>query len=249
MEQVTADVIRRYMVSMETEGHNAGGILLHYRAIKAFSRFWQEETDGEYRDPFRKVRPPKVVVKPIPGIPVEDVMKMVDCASGQQQIRDIALLLTLLDTGARMTEFLSMNVGDLDLEEGKINIIKGKGYKARRVFIGKRCRRALRRYLKERKRLRHEDPLWVNDEGDRLSETALRSVMRRRSIDAKLGYEPGIHDFRRAFALAMQRNGADVITISRQMGHSSLEVLKRYLDQDEEDLRKSHERCSPVDNS
>jgi site-specific recombinase XerD len=249
MDQITPDVVRGYMLHLEEHGHNAGGASLHFRGIKALSRFWWEETDFAYRDPFRRVRPPKVVIKPIPGVPVEDVVKMVDNLGGRNAERDKALLLTLLDTGARRGEFCAMNVGDVDLDSGTIKIRKGKGDKDRVVFIGKKARRALRRYLRERGKLKPDDPLWINEYHERFSFHTLRHAIKRRAMDAGLEKIPGIHDFRRAFCLSMHRNGADNITISRQMGHASLEVMKRYLAQDEEDLRRVHNQCSPVDNA
>lgn len=75
----------------------------------------------------------------------------------------------------------------------------------------------------------------------------LRQLIRRRAEEAKLTGIPYPHDFRRAFAITLWRNGVDIVTISRLMGHSSLEVLKRYLAQDIDDLARTHSQASPVD--
>jgi site-specific recombinase XerD len=246
MDQLTPDVIRTYLLTLEEKGHKPGGIMTHYRAVKALCRFWVEETET-FRDPFVRVKPPKVVIKPIPGIPVEDVMKMVHCTTGRNELRDRAILLTLLDTGARKAEMVAINVGDVDLENGVVTIWNGKGGRKREVFIGKKTRRAIRRYLKDRRNPKPHEPLWANEYGDRLAYSGLRMVIARRARDAGLEKEPGLHDFRRAFCLAMHRNGADNISISRQLGHASLEVMKRYLDQSTQDHMTIHEQCSPVD--
>ncbi len=58
---------------------------------------------------------------------------------------------------------------------------------------------------------------------------------------------PSLHAFRRSFALLSLRAGMDVYSLQRLMGHADLSVLRRYLAQTEEDLRRAHERCSPVD--
>jgi integrase/recombinase XerD len=71
-------------------------------------------------------------------------------------------------------------------------------------------------------------------------------MIERRAKDAGVD-PPGLHDFRRCFALEMHRNGCDNITLSRLMGHSSLEVLKRYLDQTDSDFQKVHVKTSPAD--
>ena len=71
-------------------------------------------------------------------------------------------------------------------------------------------------------------------------------VMRRRADKAGVRV-PQVHSFRRWFALTMLRNGADVFSLQRLLGHSDLTVLRRYLSQTETDMRESHHRANPVD--
>jgi site-specific recombinase XerD len=154
-------------------------------------------------------------------------------------------LLCLLDTGARAREFLALNLGDVDFVSGAVDIRKGKGNKSRTVFIGKKSRKALRAYIRIRT---DADPaLWVTKNGGgRLAIPSLRQVLTRH---AELAGVPmaSAHDFRRSFALALLRAHVDVFSIQKLMGHTTLDVLKRYLAQDTEDARIAHERGSPVD--
>ncbi len=76
----------------------------------------------------------------------------------------------------------------------------------------------------------------------------LKSMIRRRAAAAGVD-PPGLHDFRRCFAIEMARNGVDTVTISRLLGHSGLNVTLRYLSQNEEDFRAAHKKGSPVDNA
>ena len=72
-------------------------------------------------------------------------------------------------------------------------------------------------------------------------------MLRRRSEIA--GFEtPQLHAFRRAFAISMLRKGVDVFTLSKLMGHESIEVLKYYLKHSTEDIELAHKRYGPVDN-
>ncbi len=75
----------------------------------------------------------------------------------------------------------------------------------------------------------------------------------RKSLERHANLEgveaPSPHDFRRAFALMMLRNGTDLVTLARLMGHTNLKVLQRYLRQLPEDLQNAHRRGNPVDNS
>ncbi len=142
--------------------------------------------------------------------------------------RNYALLLALLDTGARAMEFLSIDLSDVNQITGSIIIRKGKGSKPRNVFLGQKARKAIRSYLKLRKD--NNSALWINDESERLGYEGLRSLLVRLANLAKVEV-PTPHDFRRAFAINMWRNGTDIITISRLMGHTSLTVLMRYIKQ------------------
>jgi site-specific recombinase XerD len=89
-------------------------------------------------------------------------------------------------------------------------------------------------------------PLFPNDEGDRLKYTGLRQIIRRLAVRAAVK-EPPIHSFRRLFALSMLRNGCDLLTLQRLMGHASLDLLRRYAKQTVDDLRAAHGQASPVD--
>lgn len=243
---ITADTMRAYLLQLEAAGHNPGGRHAKYRAVRAFLRWWEREAEPEdWSNPLAKVRPPKIARDLIEPVPLTDIEAMIKtCGDGYTGRRDKAIILCLLDTGARARELLALDLGDVDLIGGAVVIRKGKGRKPRSVFIGRVTRRALRAYLKIRQ---DESPaLWATSQGERLAVSSLRGVLERR---AKLAGVPmySAHDFRRAFALMMLRAGTDVITLSRLMGHTGLEVLKLYLAQSADDLKAAHEKASPVD--
>jgi len=170
---------------------------------------------------------------------------METCRLGKlSDARDKASLLVLLDTGMRLTEFLFLNREDVDPITGMILIRSGKGRKPRNVYLGDKSRQILRRYIKDRKD--HNPALWVARSGERLTETGLRMMLRRRA--ARAGVPVPFHpDFRRAFAIERWRAGVDILTLSKLMGHTSLEVLNRYLKQIGEDLEQAAKQSSPVD--
>src|SRR6185503_4307419 len=95
---------------------------------------------------------------------------------------------------------------------------------------------SLRRYLRERKD--YSSALWISTSGERLAQTGVRSMLRRRASRANVPV-PSPHDFRRAFALERWRTGVDILTLSKLMGHTSLQVLNRYLKQAGEDLEQA----------
>jgi len=145
-----------------------------------------------------------------------------------------------LDMGARANELLSVNLVDINQARGDILIRQSKGRKPRTVYIGKQSKRALRRYLNHRKD--ECTALWVTHPrcgSERLSYDGLRKILTRRAQKAGVE-EPSLHDFRRAFALAMLRNGTDIFTLAKLMGHEGISVLQRYLKQTNLDTGEAH---------
>ena len=123
------------------------------------------------------------------------------------------ILLALVDTGARASEFLNINLEDMNQATGAILIRSGKGGKPRTVFLGKKSRMAIRYYLRTRKD--ELSALWVTKDGERLTYSVLRSMLKRRSILAKVD-TPTIHSLRRLFALTMLRNDVDIFSLQRR---------------------------------
>ena len=71
--------------------------------------------------------------------------------------------------------------------------------------------------------------------------------MTRRARQAHVD-APSLHDFRRAFALAMLRNGTNIFTLAKLMGHKGITVLQRYLRETRQDTEIAHRQASPVEN-
>jgi integrase/recombinase XerD len=194
------------------------------------------------------LKAPKISTQPLEPIELSDVAALVHtCTSGSfLDYRDKALLVFLLDTGARAREVLQIDIEDIDLVSGATIIHRGKGGKARTVFVGKSSRKTLRTYLKHR--YDNNPALWVTDETERLEYSGLRGILGRRAKQAGVK-APSLHSFRRAFAINMLRAGVDVFSLQKLMGHADLQVLRRYLAQTTDDIAQAHRIGSPVDNA
>ena len=246
--QITPSFIRQFLLHLEDTHHNPGGCHAAFRALRAFLYWWEDEVEPDnWKNPIRKVKAPKVALEPIEPVSMETIKTLLaGCKQGSfTGERDRAIILALLDTGARASEMTTMNLEDMNPISGEILIRQGKGSKPRTVYLGKQARRALRKYMK----VRHSTSpaVWVTQEGERLTYSGLRQIMRRRSEKAGVD-TPGLHDFRRFFALQCLRNGMDIFTLQRLMGHADIQVLRRYLAQTNQDVQEGHRRAGPVDN-
>jgi integrase/recombinase XerD len=247
VEHITSSLLRSFILGFQ-KTHNPGGTHGVHRAARAFLNWYAIENEG-WRNPMAKVAAPKVPEQPMEPVDTDDLKAMLATCERRTFTgdRDKALMLFLLDSGCRRAEFCALNIADVNLSSGAVLVRHGKGSKWRTAFIGAKTRRALIAYLRHLPRSRDAMPLWLNERGGRLSFTALRAILVRRAKLAGVP-APSPHSFRRGFAIATLRNGCDLITLQRLLGHSSLAIVSRYLRQVEGDLRAAHEKAGPVDN-
>jgi len=248
VEDVTPDLLRRFLL-VEASRRTPGGVHGLYRALRAFLRWWEAETEPKgWRNPIAKVVAPRVPESSLDPLSLDDLRAMLAICKRRTYSgdRDRALLLALLDTGCRASEFLALNIDDLNPATGAIQVRETKGKRPRSVFVGRTALRDVSRYLRHRQDATPGEPLWAHRGGRRLAYSGLVSLLRRRAAAAGLP-APLPHSFRRANALGMLRGGADLLSLQRLLGHADLSVLRRYVKQTEGDLRAVHERASPVD--
>lgn len=245
-QQVTPDHIRQWLLKLG-ETRNPGGLHCNYRPVKTFLRWaWAEyELDGAC--PIQRVKPPKLPNELLEPVTMETLSALLSvCGTDLLDLRNRAMLLFLLDTGVRAGELCGLSFGDANMAAGSAMVKKGKGGKSRIVYFGSQTRRAMLRYLRKRGHAEEGEPLFESASGGHFTPAGLRTLVRR--ISARAGVAPpSLHSFRRAFALMSLRNGADVYSLQRLMGHAGLTVLRRYLAQTEEDLQAVHARSSPAD--
>ena len=169
------------------------------------------------------------------------------CANARPTaLRDRAILYLLLDTGIRSAELCELAICDADLKNRKIKV-EGKGSRERVIPISPRTAKTLWRYLATRPDERLNAPLILTQDGRPYSGQALLLLMR------SLGRRAGVpkchpHRFRHTFAIQFLRNRGDIFSLQRLLGHSTLEMVKRYLKLAQADVESAHRRASPVDN-
>lgn len=246
---ITVPILRAYFIHLK-QGHTDGGVDAYWRALSAFLRFLErvEEIDAS---PLRKLRRPKIDKPLLAPATLEDLRKLTKTCTGPaiHNKRDMAIIHILLDTGVRASELCALLVGDVNLDSGEVAIRKTKSRQARTVFISPVTRRHVRAYLRKRPGVHHDEPLilTVRSPLRRLAYDGLRAVIDDRAERAHI-IPPLLHAFRRCFAITCWRNGMDILTIARLMGHGSLTVLMRYIAAETGDLATSHEKHGPTHN-
>jgi len=219
----------------------------HLRAVKAFFG-WMVKEGWLKRNPASGVNQQKERRAVLPVFSPEGLAKLLAQPDRKSfcGLRDWTLMVILADCGLRISEALNLRIGDVDLRESLLTVL-GKGNKQRQVPIGQVAKRALWRWLEARGEIPGQDLVFVNQRGEackrRQAEKAIANYGRRAGLPVKA--TP--HVFRRFFATQWVKSGADLFSCQRILGHSSLEMVRRYAQQVVSDLQEKHRIYSPVD--
>ena len=233
----------------------------YWKAIRSYFKWAPEEF--EIPRPDTKLPMPAYTIKEVKPITKGEIVKLLNACEEIEvdpedrdpytfrrptRFRDKGLILVLLDTGVRIGEFTRLNVGDLRLEAGQLEVRPHHIRKTtpRTTIIGKSAQRALWSYLSKRDWREPEDPLFMTYNDWRMDVGAVRSLLRR------LGERAGVdnvhaHRFRHTCAIEYLRNGGDIFTLQSILGHKSLKMVRHYLSIATNDVATAHRRASPVD--
>lgn len=177
-----------------------------------------------------KPKPLKVVVQPFSAVEVRALLNAVK----YEPDRNRAMILLLLDTGARASELCNLKHADIDLTRRQMKVL-GKGNKERLLPFSARTGSALFVHLSRSKGKPFE-----------LTRTSLAQYLRR------LGERAGVpdahpHKFRHTFAVNYLRNGGDPYSLQQILGHTTMDMVKHYVNLAQVDLESAHKRASPVE--
>lgn len=165
-----------------------------------------------------------------------------------QTLRDDAMLEIIYSGGLRISECIGMNLGDLDLISGVMKI-RGKGKKERLGAIGRPAVRALRNYLRFRKsmtsRNQPEDPLFINQKGERFTARSFQRNFKNYLITAGLSPDMTPHKLRHSFATHLLDAGADLRSVQELLGHANLSTTQLYTHISSERMREVYHHAHP----
>ena len=235
----------------QPRGLSGHSINTYLRSIRAFWSWLVEEEIIDF-NPFSKLRIPKAPRKVITAFSQPQIESLLNAISTSTNgYRDSVILLMLLDTGLRINELINLRLDNVWLEEGLVKVV-GKGNKERLVPIGRQIRKLLWRYIhkyRSQPAMPNLNNLFLNSEGKPLTKNRLDSLMQHYGKKAGLaGVRCSPHTLRHTFAISYLRNGGDVFSLQRILGHSSLEMTRRYCQLADVDIAKAHALASPVDN-
>lgn len=234
------------------KGLSGCAINCYLRAIRAFWS-WLIREEIISKNPFDKVRIPKPPGKVVPTFSESQLRALLKVISREKAtgFRDWTMILTLLDTGLRASELVGLRAEETNLEDGIVKV-NGKGSKERIVPIGARVQRAIWKYLQ----FHRPEPLsplcptlFLTRDGEPITVNRLEGIIESHGRKARIeGVRCSPHTLRHTFAISYLRNGGDVFSLQRILGHSSLDIVRIYVNLAQTDIKACHRRFSPADN-
>jgi site-specific recombinase XerD len=237
--EVDARHVRAYLAKLIGEGKASATVNDHARAVRTLLRFWYAE---KYMPELIVFAMPKVEKKRLPVLSAEELSRVLAACNAKEK----AIILLLADTGIRRQEACNLNWADLEMTNGLVRIVRGKGGKARSVVVGATTRRALLAYRRSFPVITDTTPLLASQRGGRMTGSGLRELLLRLSEKTGIKFSP--HALRRTFVILSLRAGMDVLHLQALLGHSSLDMVQHYAQMIDEDLLQAHNQYSPIDN-
>jgi integrase/recombinase XerD len=246
---VTARMLREYVYHLKDLGLSPASIRRNVSAVRTFFRFLTG--DGiVVRDPSERLETPKRW-RTLPDVlTVEEVQRLLASPTLDDPLvfRDRALLELAYGAGLRVSEWITLGVRDLLLEDGLVRVF-GKGSKERLVPIGRSAIGAAAIYLRElRPRLEKGEGkgvLLLNARGRPLTRMGAWKILRGHVDRAGITRHVTPHTLRHSFATHLLEGGADLRAVQEMLGHVDIATTQIYTHVDREYLRQVHRSYHP----
>lgn len=237
-----------YLLHLQKKGRATSTISRNLASIRSFYQYITKNKIIDH-DPTAELESPKVQKK-LPQIlstqEVELLLEQPKCVD-LKGYRDKAMLELLYATGIRVSELISLNTSDINLEMGFIKC--NKGSRERMIPIGSIAIAALREYLNKSRLLliqnSDEKALFVNINGGRLTRQGFWKIIKQYKNQAKINKDITPHTLRHSFAAHLLENGADLRSIQEMLGHSDISSTQIYAQIAKNKIKEIYKKTHP----
>lgn len=259
----TVEMVRDYISHLQSahkyEGHpfnptqdkllSQAAVRNHVIVLRSFSS-WLDRELYTAENVLKRLQVPRAPVKVIEALTDEEIEQLFSSLDVNVDVgcRNAALLMLFLDTGLRSSELLGLQLEDVHLEEQWLKVM-GKGQKERIVPFGAKATRLLQRYVTIfRPSTMIGNQFFPCVDGSPLGENAVRIMFSR------LGERAGvprlhIHLLRHTFATRYLLNGGDAFSLQQLLGHTTLEMTRKYTDMVALEKAVKRRKPSPMDST
>ena len=246
--KVTDEEIKTYIKYMQEIGKKPSTISRGLASIRSFYQYEVKNKKVE-SDPTEGIQSPKIE-KRVPSVLTSNEVallleqpKDVDLKG----IRDKAMLEFAYATGMRVTEIISLNIEDINLEQGYARCTNGK--KSRTIPLGNMSLKALKEYILNARNImikdENEKALFVNVNGQRLTRQGFWKIIKYYKEQAHIEKDITPHVLRHSFATHLLQNGADLKSIQTMLGHSDILSTQIYMQFQDETIKNIYKKAHP----
>ncbi|MBQ2937984.1 MAG: site-specific tyrosine recombinase XerD [Clostridia bacterium] len=246
--RVDEETIQDYIQELEELGKKPSTISRCIASIRSFYQYVLKKGKVK-KDPTKNIQSPKVEKR----VPCVLTSKEVELLLEQPKdidlkgIRDKAMLEFAYATGMRVTEIISLNIDDVNFDEGYVNCKKAN--KQRTIPLGKLSLKALKEYTDNARGILlkddNEKALFVNVNGQRLTRQGFWKIIKYYKEQAHITKDITPHVLRHSFATHLLQNGADLKSIQTMLGHSDISSTQVYMQFQDEGIKNIYQKAHP----
>ena len=240
--------IKDYLAYLGDLNKKATTISRHLASIRLFYQYLLKFNKVQ-EDPTANVQAPKIDKKAPNILTSEEVTLLLNQPKSVdlKGIRDKAMLEFAYATGMRVTEIISLNIDDVNIEQGVVNCRTRA--KTRSIPLGKISLNALKEYVEKVRDVLIKDnieqALFVNINGKRLTRQGVWKIVKYYKEQAHITKEITPHVLRHSFATHLLQNGADLKSIQTMLGHSDISSTQVYMQFQDESLKNIYRKAHP----
>jgi site-specific recombinase XerD len=254
-DNIDLDIVRKYRVYLNRYELNDGSTFkvstqnYHIIALRNFLKYLTKRDIQTLSA--EKIEIGKTPQRQVEFLEPEEVSRLLDAANGPNRAgkRDRALLELLFSAGLRVSELVSIDIEDINLERQEFSV-RGKGDKIRIVFISNTAKKAIEEYLKVRNDI---DPaLFIRDRigthkeadarGLRLTPRSVQRIVKKYATKAGIVKDVHPHTLRHSFATDLLQNGADIRSVQAMLGHANITTTQIYTHVTNQGLKDIHQK-------
>lgn len=244
---VTVSDCKAYYLYLTSKNITTTTVQTYIRALRAFLSWCYSEGYIHINIP-EKFKLPKAQRKTIDVLTDDEICRLFSCFKGHDflSVRNYCIVALMLDSGLRLNEVVTLQCCNVHIAEGYL-LVNGKGNKERFVPLGLNSKKALIRYLSCTSKPCDKTPLFVKDDLTTLKQSTIKQLFRKLKVQADI---PRLrpHLLRHTFATRYLENGGDIYSLQLILGHTSLEMVKKYIHLTTSKIAVNYSSFSPLDN-
>lgn len=248
IKKIDREIVNKYMQYLYDKNVSKATISRKLSSLRSFYNYLYKRDiiSKNYFSMIKNPRKDNGLPKFVKDVEIDKMFSIPDIKKTLGQ-RNLLIIRMLYSTGVRVSELINIKLNDIDINERTIKIF-GKGSKERIVVFGNNTKEILEIYLNNgryRLDIRDSEYLFLNKDGNRLSDRYVRKIIDDIIFKASLQIHVSPHMLRHTFATDMLNNGADLVSVKELLGHESLNTTSIYTHVSDDKIREIYNKAHP----